>query len=240
MKKPRWHRRIFKWLAISIAVLMLLSVLMVGALRWLNPPSSAFMLQHLAGQWLGDSGELRLYHRWVDWPQIAPAMPLAVVAAEDQRFPSHHGFDLTEIGNALQDWFDGERLRGASTLTQQLAKNLFLWPGQNLLRKGLEVWFTGLIELLLPKQRILELYLNLAQFGPDTYGVAMAAQRFFNKPAARVTQRDASLLAAVLPAPSRYTLRPPLAKVKKRAAWIRRQMKNLGNHYLDALVSRAR
>jgi len=240
MKKPRWHRRIFKGLSISMAALMLLSVLMVGALRWLNPPSSAFMLQHLAGQWLGDSGEVKLYHRWVDWPQIAPDMPLAVVAAEDQRFPQHHGFDLTEIANALEDWFDGERLRGASTLTQQLAKNLFLWPGQNLLRKGLEVWFTGLIELLLPKQRILELYLNLAQFGPDTYGVGMAAQRFFNKPAARLSRRDASLLAAVLPAPRHYTLRPPLAKVKKRAVWIRQQMKNLGSHYLDALVSMAR
>ena len=235
MKKPRWHQRLLKWLAISLLSLMLLSVLTVTALRWLNPPTSAFMLQHLAGQWLGDSGELRLYHRWVPWQQIAPDMPLAVVAAEDQRFPDHHGFDLTEIGNALEDWFNGERLRGASTLSQQLAKNLFLWPGQNLLRKGLEVWFTGLIELLLPKQRILELYLNLAQFGPDTYGVGMAAERFFNRPAARLTRRDASLLAAVLPAPSRYTLRPPLTKVKKRAVWIRRQMQNLGSNYLGAL-----
>jgi monofunctional biosynthetic peptidoglycan transglycosylase len=235
MKKPRWRQGLLKWLAIALLSLMLLSVLMVAGLRRLNPPTSAFMLQHLADQWLGDSGKLQLYHRWEAWRQIAPDVPLAVVAAEDQRFPAHHGFDLTEIGNALEDWFDGERLRGASTLSQQLAKNLFLWSDQNLLRKALEVWFTGLIELLLPKQRILELYLNLAQFGPHTFGVAMAAERFFNKPAARLTRKDASLLAAVLPAPSRYTLRPPLAKVKKRAAWIRRQMNNLGNNYLHTL-----
>lgn len=235
MKKNRWQQRLRKWLVITAVGLVVTSMVMVASLRWLNPATSAFMLQHVISQWLGDSGEITLYHRWVDWQQIAPDMSLAVVAAEDQRFPAHHGFDLTEIGNAIDDWVAGKRLRGASTLSQQLAKNLFLWPGQNLLRKALEVWFTGWIELLLPKQRILELYLNLAQFGPDTYGVDMAAQRFFNKPAARLTRKDASLLAAVLPAPSRYTLRPPLAKVKRRALWIRGQMSNLGNHYLQAL-----
>ena len=235
MKKPRWHHHPLKWLTVTLLSFMLLSVLMVAGLRWLNPATSAFMLQHLTGQWLGDSGELRLYHRWVPWQQISATLPLAVIAAEDQRFPTHHGFDLTEIGNALQDWLNGKRLRGASTLTQQLAKNLFLWPGQNLLRKGLEVWFTGLLELILSKQRILELYLNLAQFGPDTYGVGMAAERFFNKPAARLSRKDASLLAAVLPAPSRYALRPPSPRVSKRAAWIRAQMHNLGPTYLQTL-----
>ena len=239
MRKKKGGRRVLSWLLRSLAMLVLLSILAVLALRWVTPPTSAFMLQHLIGQWLDDGGEIRLYHRWVPWDRIAPTAPLAVVAAEDQRFPDHHGFDLTEIGNALEDYWNGGSLRGASTLSQQLAKNLFLWPGRNLLRKSLEAWFTLLIELSLPKQRILELYLNVAQFGDNTYGIGMAAERFFRKPAASLTRTDSSLLAAVLPSPRRYTLRPPTAKVKQRASWIRGQMDNLGSNYLQSIAQPA-
>jgi monofunctional biosynthetic peptidoglycan transglycosylase len=216
-----------------VAVLALLSALAVLSLRWLDPPMSSFMLQHLVSQWLDGRGEVHLYHRWVRYTSLPPQVPLAVVAAEDQRFPSHHGFDLEEIGNALKDYWAGGRLRGASTLSQQLAKNLFLWPGKDLLRKGLELWFTALIELSLPKRRILELYLNVAQFGPHTFGIGMAAERFFHKPAAGLSLTEASLLAAVLPNPRRYHAARPSAHVKKRARWIRGQMKNLGSGYLN-------
>jgi len=231
----KWRRHILRWLFGTLAILALASILSVLSLRWVAPPMSSFMLQHLVGQWLDDKGEIRLYHRWVNWQDIAPTLPLAVIAAEDQRFPLHHGFDLTEIANALEDYWDGEGLRGASTLSQQLAKNLFLWPGKNLLRKGLEVWFTGLIELLLPKQRILELYLNYAQFSTNTFGVGMASERFFRKKPARLSKTDSSLLAAVLPSPRRYHLNKPSARVRKRAAWIRGQMDNLGSGWLRAM-----
>ena len=231
-KKKKWPRRLLTLLLYGLSAAMLASVLLVAALRWVNPPGSAFMLQHLVGQWLDDSGEIQLYHRWISWQQIPASLPLAIVAAEDQRFPTHHGLDLTEIRRALQDYQQGKRLRGASTLSQQLAKNLFLWPGQNLLRKGMELWFTLWIEALLPKQRILELYINVAQFGSNTYGAGMAAERFFGKPAIQLTRHDSSLLAAVLPNPRRYTLLPPTTKVKQRGRWIRAQMNNLGKAYL--------
>jgi len=235
-RKPKGlFRRLLSWLLGLLTVLALLSVLTVLSLRWLNPPLSSFMLQHLVSQWLDGHGEVHLYHRWVPYDSLPSWVPLAVVAAEDQRFPNHHGFDLEEISNALQDYWGGGRLRGASTLSQQLAKNLFLWPGKDLMRKGMELWFTALIELSLPKRRILELYLNIAQFGPHTFGVGMASERFFHKPAARLLLTEASLLAAVLPNPRRYHAARPSAHVKKRARWIRGQMKNLGSGYLSIL-----
>ena len=240
-RKPRARRagiarrlltRLGRGLAVLALVGALLSVLMVLALRWLDPPISSFMLQHLAGQWLDGRGSVQLYHRWVPMQSIAASAALAVVAAEDQRFPRHHGFDLKEIANALRDYWRGGRLRGASTLTQQLAKNLFLWSGRDPLRKGLEIWFTGLLELCLSKQRILELYLNVAQFGPNTFGLGMAAERYFGKPAADLSIRESSLLAALLPSPRRYRLNPPSPYVTQRAGWIRGQMRNLGKGHL--------
>ena len=157
------------------------------------------------------------------------------MAAEDQRFPDHFGFDLVEIGNAVERYQRTGRLRGASTISQQLAKNLFLWPGQNFVRKGLEAWFTLLIELSLPKRRILELYLNLAQFSGDSFGVGVASVRYFKKQVARLSPGESSLLAAVLPNPERYRLDAPSAAVRKRAAWIRQQVKNLGADHLSRL-----
>jgi monofunctional biosynthetic peptidoglycan transglycosylase len=169
-----------------------------------------------------------LRHDWRDIQAIAPHAAIAVVAAEDQLFPLHSGFDFKSIRRALQSNGDSDRTRGASTITQQVAKNLFLWPGRSWVRKGLEAWFTLLIEWLWPKQRILEVYLNTAEFGHGVYGVESAAQRYFRKSAARLTPAEAALLAAVLPSPRRYRVEEPGPYVLKRRAEILRQMHALG------------
>ena len=218
------------------AAAVVLSVLLVGLLRWVDPPVSAFM----AGRWIDArlDGERhpRLYHEWVDWDALPRNVPLAAVAAEDQRFPAHRGFDLIEMRNAWQDYRDGKRLRGASTISQQTAKNLFLWSGRDPIRKGLEVWLTFLLEALWSKQRILEVYLNIAQFSSDTFGVGAASWRYFDRPVTALGAEQAALLAAVLPNPEIYRLAAPSAKVRERARWIRRQMHQLGGpRYLDRL-----
>jgi monofunctional biosynthetic peptidoglycan transglycosylase len=203
--------------------------------RWIDPPTSAFMVRH----WLTAdpaAGEQRVYHEWVDAEAIPDQVKLAVIAAEDQRFPKHGGFDLVELSKAVARWRDGDRLRGASTLSQQVAKNLFLWPGSDWVRKGLEAPLTLLIEALWPKQRILEVYLNIAQFGPDTFGVGAASWRFFDRPVALLGASEAALLAAVLPNPDAYRVESPSARVRRKAAWIRTQMRNLGGPtYLERL-----
>lgn len=236
-RSARPRRRLATRLLGLGSLLVVVSLLLVVPLRWFDPPVSAFMLWHLAGQ-IGDrTGRVELYHRWVPLQAISGPMVLAVVAAEDQRFPHHHGFDLTEIGAAIVGLGRGRRMRGASTLTQQLAKNLFLWPGRDPLRKLLEAWFALLLELTLPKDRILELYLNLAQFGPNTYGVEMASRRVFQRPALRLTARQASMLAAVLPNPRRFRVDRPSPEFQWRTDWIRGQMKNLGQAYLAPMLS---
>jgi monofunctional biosynthetic peptidoglycan transglycosylase len=151
-----------------------------------------------------------------------------VVASEDQRFPVHHGFDFKQIQAALEKAGDGGRMRGASTISQQVAKNLFLWNGRSSIRKGAEVWFTLLIEILWPKQRILEVYLNLAEFGPGIYGAQAAAQQIFGKSAARLTREEGARLAAVLPNPKQLRAALPSAYVLRRQGEIERQMAALG------------
>ena len=167
-------------------------------------------------------------YRWADLEQISPHAALAVIAAEDQQFPFHAGFDLKSIREAVRHNARSTRVRGASTISQQVAKNLFLWRGRSYLRKGLEAWFTVLIELLWPKERILEVYLNVAEFGRGTYGVQAASRRFFHKDANRLSQSEAALLAAVLPAPKRYKVEAPSRFVRSRQNWILRQMASLG------------
>lgn len=225
MRLPRQPLRL-----ILLAPLLLLAchALLVLLLRWLPPPTSAFMLE----------ADIRPVHqRWVPWAQIAPAARLAVVASEDQKFPDHHGFDFEAIDQALEhnQKRRGRHLHGASTISQQTAKNLFLWSGRSWLRKGLEAYCTVLIEALWPKRRILEVYLNIARFGPDIYGVEEAAQRSFGKPAARLDAREAALLAAVLPSPERMHAGRPSGYVQERAGAIEEQMRLLGADYLDDL-----
>ena len=171
--------RLFSWL---LALFVVLSIGSVLAFRWIDPPTSAFMLRE----------PYPIRHRWVDWANTSAHIKVAVIAAEDQNFPVHYGFDLKSINDALVDRQRGRRVRGASTISQQVAKNLFLWPGQNWFRKGLEAALTVLIEATWSKQRILEVYLNIAEFGRGTWGVEAASQRYFGKSAARLTRADAA------------------------------------------------
>jgi monofunctional biosynthetic peptidoglycan transglycosylase len=228
--------RLLKWLLAAMAVPLLIAAGLIVLFRWVEPPTSAFMIRHWLTAEPVEAGQQRLYHEWVDAASISPEMKLAVIAAEDQRFPEHRGFDWVELRKALTHWRQGGQLRGASTLSQQVAKNLFLWPGSDWLRKGIEAPLTLLIEWIWSKQRILEVYLNIAQFGPDTFGVGAASWRFFDRPAAILSRQQAALLASVLPNPVRYRVDAPSAAVRRKAVWIERQMRNLGGPaYLDRL-----
>jgi monofunctional biosynthetic peptidoglycan transglycosylase len=235
-RRRPWWRRALRALLLAGFAFVLGSVLVVGALRFVAPPGSAFM----AARWIearraGDAG-LRIDQRWVPLARIAPDLALAVVAAEDQKFPRHHGFDLDAIGSALAERDAGGRVRGASTISQQVAKNLFLWSGRSWLRKGLEAWFTALIELMWPKSRILEVYLNVAEFGDGIYGAEAAARRHFGRAAADLRRGEAARLAAVLPNPRRLQAARPSRYVLTRQRWIERQMVQLGPGWLDGVL----
>jgi monofunctional glycosyltransferase len=232
--------RLLRFLALLILAFALLSVLAVLALRWIDPPTSAFMLadrlhsvtgndKRVSGKSRADGGtSYPLRYEWTDWERIAGPMKVAVIASEDQTFPQHRGFDFKSIDKALEERERGRRVRGASTISQQVAKNLFLWSGRSWIRKGLEAYFTLLIETLWPKQRILEVYLNVAQFGRGIYGVGAASKVYFGKPAARINSYDAALLAAVLPNPVRLRAHAPSRYVRSRQQWILGQMRGLG------------
>jgi monofunctional glycosyltransferase len=210
-------RRLFKRTALAILAFVVFSALSVLALRWLDPPTSAFMLR--AG---------KADYRWVDYERISAHVAIAVVAAEDQQFPFHEGFDLKSIREAVKANASRKRPRGASTITQQVAKNLFLWNGASYVRKGLEAWFTVLIEVCWPKQRILVVYLNVADFGRGVYGVEAASRRYWHKPAAKLNRYEAATLAAVLPSPRRMRADRPSRYVAERRDWILGQMRGLG------------
>ena len=216
-------RRFLLWLPVWLLAITLLQVV---PLRWIDPPTSAFMLARSI-EGLGDDG-FRLRHDWRDLEAISAHLPIAMVAAEDQKFPSHRGFDLQAIDRALERNARGGRVRGASTITQQVAKNLYLWKGGGYLRKGIEAWYAVLIEATWPKRRILEVYANVAEFGDGVYGAEAAAQTFFGKPASALTAHEAARLAAVLPNPRRYSAARPGPYVQRRAAWIQRQVRQLG------------
>lgn len=227
MPKRRWLTRIGRGVGKAAQIFVVASLVLVLILRWVPVPASSRIAQSwVKALWTGEDAAIR--YDWTPYAAISPHAALAVIAGEDQRFPDHHGFDFTEIQDALEDQEEGRPLRGASTITQQVAKNLFLWSGRSFVRKGLEAWFTVLLELLWPKERILEVYLNIAEFGDQTFGVAAASQRFFNKPAVRLTAAEAARLAAVLPSPLRYRVDKPSDYVLKRQRWIERQMRQLG------------
>jgi len=227
--------RLLRFASSLVLFFMVASIVLVLPLRWLAPPTSSFILQRaLQAAQAGSPADIH-YH-WIPYRAISPHMKLAAIAGEDQKFPLHGGFDFTAIRRALEDKARGQPLRGASTISQQVAKNLYLWPARSLLRKGLEAWFTMLLELLWPKQRILEIYLNIVELGEHTFGVEAASRRFFRKSAGTLNRQEAALLAAVLPNPSIYHVAAPSAKVRNRQAWILRQMRQLGgSRYLDQL-----
>lgn len=204
------------------------SIVLVLLLRWLPPPTSAFMIAARAQAMLDGNFRYRNEYDWVPLEAISPHAAMAAIAAEDQLFPFHTGFDFESIRKAVQYNARGKRVRGASTITQQTAKNLFLWSGRSWVRKGLEVYFTVLIEVLWPKDRILEVYLNLAQFGRGVYGVQAASREFFGKDAAKLTRRQSALLAAVLPNPIKLRAAAPSPYVLRRTERIMGQIRALG------------
>ncbi|HSH27458.1 MAG TPA: monofunctional biosynthetic peptidoglycan transglycosylase, partial [Wenzhouxiangella sp.] len=176
-------------------------VVLVGLtlpLRWIDPATSAYMA---LDAWRNGRAVSRI---WLPYEQISNHLKLAVIAAEDQKFPHHHGFDIEQIKEAVDSHFDGGRLRGASTISQQLARNLYLWSGGGWVRKGLEAVITVPLELFVPKHRLLEIYLNIAEFDTGVYGAEAAARHYFGKSAALLGRTEAAMLAAVLPAPKRF------------------------------------
>lgn len=221
--------RVFlKLLLWGVLLAALAGVVLVLPWRWMPPPTTSFMLAELL-----TTGQ-RPDYRWVTLERIAPCMGIAAVAAEDQKFPSHRGFDFESIADALQDP-PGSR-RGASTISQQVAKNLFLWGGRSYVRKAMEAYLTVFIELLWPKRRILEVYLNVVEFGPGTYGVGAAGPALRGKDPAQFSFRDCAVLAAVLPAPKRMSAARPSAYVRGRAEQILKQVDRLGGPgYLAAI-----
>lgn len=217
---------------------ILLRAVLVLAVFWgggialfsiLPVPFSAVMVERQLGAWLTGDFSYIAHSDWVSMDEISPWMGLAVIAAEDQKFPDHWGFDISSIEKALAHNERNEnRVRGASTLSQQTAKNLFLWDGRSWVRKGLEAGLTLGMETVWSKKRILTVYLNIAEFGDGVFGVEAAAQRYFHKPASRLTISEAALLAAVLPNPIRFKANAPSGYVHSRQAWIMRQMRQLG------------
>ena len=224
-------RRFFKLLLWLIA----LSVLLVLVFRWVPPPITGLMIERKIESWTSGSG-IDLQRSWRPWKELPDDLKMAVIAAEDQKFADHWGFDVGAIRAAFEHNERGGSLRGASTLSQQVAKNLFLWSGRSWVRKGLEVWFTGLIELLWPKQRILEVYLNSVEWGNGVFGAEAAARHHFGVGASYLSAAQASQLAAVLPNPREWNAGRPGPHVRQRSNWIRQQMRQLGgSHYLNRL-----
>jgi monofunctional biosynthetic peptidoglycan transglycosylase len=217
-KFPR--KRWLRWAGITVLGLVAASFLLVMPLRWFDPATSTFML-------LDASGREPLLHDWVAWPELGTTAALAVVAAEDQRFADHFGLDLKAIQKAVDEQDQRGYLRGASTITQQTVKNLWLWPGRSFVRKGVEAWLTVVAEICLPKRRILEIYLNIAEFGPGIYGVSAASRHYFRRSPARISDPQAALLAAVLPNPIRLHVNAPSDYVRERQVWILDNLRRL-------------
>jgi monofunctional biosynthetic peptidoglycan transglycosylase len=227
-KSRSFFARLLRWLGLLIVSGLVLSIASVALMRWVHPVTSAFMLRDRAIALFSGDSNYRFAHQWSDWSNISPNVKVAVMASEDQKFPEHSGFDFDSMEKAWASNQSGRKFRGGSTISQQVAKNLFLWPGRSYVRKGIEAYFTVLIEAMWSKQRILEVYLNSAEFGNGVFGVEAASRRYFGKPAAKLTAQEAALLAAVLPAPKRLLVSKPSGFVRARQGWIGRQMARMG------------
>lgn len=230
-----WVRAFFRLFCGIVIFVITCSILVVVVLKWVDPPFTSFMIQERVRAALSSDGGPPIQHRWIPLSRVSPNVVLAVLAAEDQSFAVHRGFDLKAIRKAIEYNRKGKQLLGASTISQQVAKNLFLWPGRSLTRKGLEACFTVIIELCWDKKRILEVYLNTAEWGDGIYGVETVARITFRKSARELSRDQAALLAAILPNPSIYSARSPSSYILRRKNWILRQMRQLGTKPLDAL-----
>lgn len=195
--------------------------------RFVPVPITPLMVIRLVEQTFDSEKKVRLYKDWVPMSEISRHAPQAVYAAEDQKFLTHKGFDFEAMEKAWENNKKGKRIKGASTITQQTVKNVFLWPSRSYLRKGLEAYFTVLVELLWSKERIMEVYLNVIEMGDGIYGIEAAAQAYYDKPAAELNRNQAAMIAAVLPNPIRWTPAKPTGYIRGRQSWIMRQMNNL-------------
>ncbi len=230
--QPKRLRQRSGWLNVLVYLLLsflLSSLLLCLVFRWLPLPTSGVMVYRHIEDVVDSASFKAIDYRWVSAEAISSNMRAAVIASEDQRFFDHFGFDLRQIQSSIDDFNDGGRLRGASTISQQVAKNVFLTPSKSFIRKGLEVWFTLLIEAVWGKQRILEVYLNIAEFGDHIFGIEAASQRYFGISARQLSRAQAALLAASLPNPLRLHVKQPSNYVLRRQQWILKQMHNLGD-----------
>ena len=217
------------WLRQAVLVFVLASLLACLLLRWLPALTSGVMVYRHWQDLTSGQPFQAIDYRWVSSKQMSPHAGLAVIASEDQQFFHHHGFDFTAISASLAVYGNGGRLRGASTISQQVAKNLFLTPSRSFIRKVLEAWFTVLLELLWDKPRILEMYLNIAEFGNHIFGIEAASQYYFGISAKQLSRAQCALLAAALPNPITHKIAHPSPYLLKRQQWILRQMRNLGD-----------
>jgi monofunctional biosynthetic peptidoglycan transglycosylase len=204
-----------------------LSIGLVILYRFVPVPVTPLMVIRLVEQAFDPKKDVRLYKDWVSIDEMSRHAPQAVYAAEDQKFMDHNGFDIEAMEKAWENNKKGKRIKGASTITQQTVKNVFLWPSRSYVRKGLEAYFTVLVELIWSKERIMEVYLNVIEMGNGIYGIEAASQTFFNKSASKLSQSQAALIAAVLPNPRRWSPAKPTGYIRGRQAWIVRQMNNL-------------
>lgn len=221
-------KRLINFLLKILLWLVVLSFLVVLLFKWLPVTFTPLM-----GIRALENPEENFQHQWVPIEKISPNLQLAVISAEDQNFLQHNGFDYEAIEKAIEENKQGKRIRGASTISQQTAKNVFLWPQRSWVRKGMEVYFTFLIELLWNKERILEVYLNSIEMGKGIYGAEAAAQNWFGKPAAQLNDSESAAIAAILPNPREYSANPASNFIIGRKQWILRQMKNYGNFSLE-------
>lgn len=220
--------RIFAIVWKTCLAFIVLSIVSVIAFRWVLVPITPLMVIRNIEQ-IGDGKGLVMKHDWVELEEISPKLQLAVVCSEDQNYLKHFGVDWGAIEKAMKENEKGKRVRGGSTITQQTAKNVFLWQGRSYLRKGLELWFTLLIEVFWSKERIMEVYLNSIEMGNGIYGAEAASQHWFHKSAKKLTKDEAAAIAAILPNPLRYKANPASSYISQRKAWIKQQMNFWGN-----------
>lgn len=227
-KKPSVGRApVLRWGLRLLAGWVLLTVGSVLLFRFVDPPTTAFMLERRLDAADQHEKGFVLRQQWVPRAHISTNLQRALIAAEDQKFPRHFGFDVQSIEDAVEDRLEGKSTRGASTLTQQVAKNLFLWPGQSFVRKGLEAYFTVLLELLWSKERILEVHLNVAEYGNGVYGAEQASRLYLGKAAAALTPEESALMVVVLPSPRTRRVTAPSPKVRQRSQWVLAQMEHV-------------
>lgn len=217
----------WRWFKKAVLIFLIASVVSVVIFRFVPIPLTPLMLIRAISQVI-DGKDIVVKKDWEEISNISESLPLAVIAAEDQLFLSHHGFDFQSIEKAWESNGKKRKIRGASTISQQVAKNVFLWPGRSYVRKAFEAYFTVLIELFWSKERIMEVYLNVAEMGDGVYGMEAASLKYFKKSSIKITSGQAALLAAVLPNPRRWSPAAPTPYIRKRQAWILRNMNNLG------------